>query len=542
MELEQLYIQLIQVGADIYDVMSKITQRYSAKEFFDYVDHEKFEELHQELSSKIYIIFSSFLLRDCNELFDAIKDDAFYLDLFINLFDCYYSAVRFDYDHAKEFIKIMEKKDKFSEIESIIINDNVMEQLLTDNLDNEGNELFNDDTIIFLLEKCSDSIFEEFIKSNPRVYSLFSRLPIRPVNYPDRLLYSEEFANMFIGKNAEQFRNTIDNIMMKSSSYQMYIRTKQIEESIITDNINYYQKGEDEEWMMKIYKRNITDFIIDYLFEDKFNNVKMNIPEVIRYNSIYHLIPEDHIMFYQTILSFADLSVDQQLEVFQHYRDSAIFTQFYEDIHLLKEHMYNHLNEIIVSGDNVKNDINEEFSKKCGVDIIDYRDKPFYMLVRRGEFVSHINKKRSCYSLISNENTSTINYSSTLYGYSSVDPKLIVHCFEEDSYSSDCDVNESYGCSRYVNRIMTAEELVSSSTMYSEINILNNKDDNGTITPRNPDYIVAVDLINDTDIEAAKRFNVPIILINNRVPEKYIISDMGSRARKTNATDAYKYR
>ena len=162
--------------------------------------------------------------------------------------------------------------------------------------------------------------------------------------------------------------------------------------------------------------------------------------------------------------------------------------------------------------------------EKNGVSIYDARDIDYNMLVRsQAQYRDDSHYRRNCYSIISNENTSVFgenDYTSFLYGYNGFDNDMVLHMFESDSYSSGFRENSS----RFVNRIMTTQELVRGSSMYSEIQIVNKKIDGKKhkYSVQKPDFIVVFDNVTIRHIEEAKRLNIPIVIIKKQKLENKI--------------------
>ena len=140
------------------------------------------------------------------------------------------------------------------------------------------------------------------------------------------------------------------------------------------------------------------------------------------------------------------------------------------------------------------------------------RNKEYTMLIRgMKEYNDTTDTKISCYSLISNENSSSYGADYLLhYGYDSLDVNKVLHVLEQDSFSYD---TKEETPTNYVNRIMTPRELIMNSSWYSEIDIINDKNENGKYTAKKPNFIVAYDIITNRDLKEAKRLNLPIVII-----------------------------
>lgn len=78
---------------------------------------------------------------------------------------------------------------------------------------------------------------------------------------------------------------------------------------------------------------------------------------------------------------------------------------------------------------------------------------------------------------------------------------------------------------------MTAEELSNRCSWYSEIQIINSKD-NGSdkeFIAKKPDFIVSIDEISKSDIYESQRLQIPIVLIKKQLLEIDKMVDIDTR-------------
>lgn len=94
---------------------------------------------------------------------------------------------------------------------------------------------------------------------------------------------------------------------------------------------------------------------------------------------------------------------------------------------------------------------------------------------------------------------------------------------------------------------MNPEEIVKNSFSYSEIDIVNEKDESNKYLYRKPDYIMVHDSINEDSLKAARKLNIPIVIIRERrltideqftipfddVRDKYVNSDYDERKMRS---------
>ena len=158
----------------------------------------------------------------------------------------------------------------------------------------------------------------------------------------------------------------------------------------------------------------------------------------------------------------------------------------------------------------------EDLSLKYGVSVFDLRDKEYVILARciRNSHHMETHNKRDCYTLLSNENSNVMHEDGFVYGYSGFDNDCVLHMFEGDSYSGDVKWSELNAGSDRVNRIMSSHEIATNSYLYSEVQIVNKKEENGMFESLRPSFLIVYDEINDKVLEDAKKKNIPICIIN----------------------------
>lgn len=284
----------------------------------------------------------------------------------------------------------------------------------------------------------------------------------------------------------------------------------------------------------------LSEIITDALFKDNLYNVRININELLRYNDKLEdkLIDNNRVNFYKTILLFDYISNSKKIEIYNNLKNKNIYSLFYDDLRKMKDKSYDLIKENLFKvSDN--NDIDKKLSDKYNIKIYNYQDKKYIMLIRgMNRFREKSFNRRNCYSLISNENNNAFGIGSDIlfyYGFNSFNNDHILSVSEQDSYSADLKDNST---TNFVNRIMTDKEIVGSSSWYSEIDIINELDEDGNYIAKRPDYLVVYDDIEERHIEEAKRLNIPIVLIktyfldlsknheNLLIPQKYISNSL----------------
>lgn len=510
----------------------------ACKEYYSIINYDAFDIIYSSIEDRTYkIIAESINQFGIDNVIAAIENTKVF-DLFAKYFENYYSSIwDASLDTAIKIVKKLDEAGLYNAIKLIKLNDDIYDLLILEDL--------SDDALIYLLRGCPDQTFETFINYSDKAIRLLPNIFLRPIKYPDHIIESEEFKRKFNCSIAKTFRYFVNNVLSKNASTRIYQISKEQEYNKIYELVDLIGGPNDPEEYREFNFANITEYIIDFLFEDYMSNVLINIYELLSYNSKYHLIDE-HVEFYEQVANFNSLDLIKQIKFLEEYRDSDIPNQFYNDIRMCKDHMYNHMNEIILDGNDITKLSNQETTKMFSVPVINFMDatEPQYFLVRCSgnydEKIFNPRTSRCCYSLISTENTNVFNATTRfIYGYYDMPIDHILHTFEEDSFSS-ISYDDTYSAgSNYINRICDPENLVIESSNYSEVEILNDKvfDEKSTrpdnkikYLPRRPNYILHIDGVTDMAncLKEARRLNIPLVLTKHRQFENQRFSSNGA--------------
>ena len=477
------------------------------KDVFNYIDTELILKIILKLYSlnneKYLYFFVTYLNVDTQkELIDANLDD----NLLVNITGYL----------KPESIKYLFFSDK--RINYLFPKINIMELIKNDTI--FPNEILNNKKFFNMLKTNSLVIFRKTINNLEK-----NNLPEPIENHINK--YYEELINSY-NEEYDMFNDYVYIINLihrlnKTVNFNSYILDR--EASIIYNNyLNNKELNIINEYK-KLTSLKLSEIIIDYLFQDNIYNVWFNIKEMFRFNDKFHLLDLNKEEFYTTILNFDELSNKDKIKFYHTYKNENINLMFYEDLRSTKDKSYEFINNQLFNYNNYN--INLKLSLKYKTNIYDLRDQEFFMLVRGEKCHQETTSSlRNCYSIISNENTSVFGSGTiTIYGYNNIDVDRVLHVYESDSYSLD--LNEKKVISRIkVNRIMTPKELCNGSSWYSEIQIINQKDANGFYAAKRPDYIVAINYINQEDVYESKRLNIPIVLIKKQLLEKNKMIDV----------------
>lgn len=452
--------------------------------------------------------------------------------------------------------------------------------------------LINDESLVFLLSNFSNKVKSYFFENDLRALYLYNRFDVKyllksGIKFNDNILKKNEFFELLKSESFIEFRNNINSaekcnnpIFIEDKLEKYYdeiISSYDIEKGIFKDyefillnpgngldssymfdfdtvwkisnylikldNGHFYYENKDAlvSFLQKETSMKLSEVIIDAIFRDNIYNVWLNINEMLRYNNTLDekskILDKNKIDFYKMILNFDNIDNLCKIELYNKLKNKNFNYTFYNDIRTIKDYCYDKIKNNLFNTDNCLEYLDKNSSLKYGITVYDLRDKEYDMLVRtQAKFRDNVQYRRGCYSIISNENTQVFGEYDTdsfVYGYNSFDNDVVIHMFERDSYST----NFRDTPSRYVNRIMSSEQLVKGSSSYNEIQLLNKKNNSGKYKwdAKTPDFIVVYDIVSDKHINESRRLGIPIVIIRRKKLEKKDIIDVNF----DNDVDAY---
>ncbi len=264
-----------------------------------------------------------------------------------------------------------------------------------------------------------------------------------------------DLETMFKSNDIFTIRNLFDKYMNKYPSIELYMDYYRILESKIVNGSTL---------------SNLYEYIVDYLFHDSYQNVYVNLCEILRYMDICHnikIISEENIKFYKMIFELDNWSSDKLLNFFEFYKNKKIYMSFYNDLKMAKTHSYNdimnHLTDLTLFEPNYE--IND-------VSVYDLRPIKYKLLVRSSrKFENYSCYYKSYYSIITSIHNRTFGRENDSlsfdYGYLCADVNKILHVSERDLLSK---YSDEHDCGTLApNRIINLYSLTEFDSSWSEI-------------------------------------------------------------------------
>ena len=574
-----------------YDDIHEAFKKLSYKDFSNYNsidDNISFEINNSEIrNSNEYKFFVVLCENDINNtILWILQNDNLFKEFFMKVDNFYSMFCDLDYDLIVKIIyKLNEYRDYFHDkgydFLSLINKDN-QKALLGEN--------FSDDIILKLIGYFNIDTLSYFFLNDRRSIDLFEKIPNingyinSGVKFNDSILSSQRFFNRLKSSSFVIFRKNINTVETYNNPIMIEQKLKKYYDELISSYdseedmfgeywgvlnnpsllYNYYDKDtfifsydivllfekylscddddnlyfKDRDALIQILKmetsKKISEVVIDALFSDNIYNVGINIREMIRYNNKLDkndkTLDDDRVAFYKMILGFDNISSKDKIKLFNEFKDRNFSLTFYDDLRKLKDASYDMIKNDLLDLSKYSDKVSSIDCERTQCLVYDLRDSKYTMLVRsKFPHKDKSNKRRNCYSIISDENNNTFDQGEDndkiIYGYNSFLNDRVIHMLEQDAFSSDA-YNDNKDVSNYVNRIVSRDELVLGSDCYSEVELVNIQDKNGKYINQKPDFIVAYDNIRDIDIIESKRLNIPIVIIRKNILDKNERIDM----------------
>lgn len=574
-----------------YDDIHEAFKKLSYKDFSNYNsidDNISFEINNSEIrNSNEYKFFVVLCENDINNtILWILQNDNLFKEFFMKVDNFYSMFCDLDYDLI---VKIIYKLDEYRDY----FHDKGYDFLSLINKDNQKallGENFSDDIILKLIGYFNIDTLSYFFLNDRRSIDLFEKIPNingyinSGVKFNDSILSSQRFFNRLKSSSFVIFRKNINTVETYNNPIMIEQKLKKYYDELISSYdsekdmfgeylgvlnnpsllYNYYDKDtfifsydivllfekylscddddnlyfKDRNALIQMLKmetsKKISEVVIDALFSDNIYNVGINIREMIRYNNKLDkndkALDDDRVAFYKMILGFDNISSKDKIKLFNEFKDRNFSLTFYDDLRKLKDASYDIIKNDLLDLSKYSDKVSSIDCERTQCLVYDLRDSKYTMLVRsKFPHKDKSNKRRNCYSIISDENNNTFDQGEDndkiIYGYNSFLNDRVIHMLEQDAFSSDA-YNDNKDVSNYVNRIVSKDELVLGSDCYSEVELVNMQDKNGKYINQKPDFIVVYDNIRDIDITESKRLNIPIVIIRKNILDKNERIDM----------------
>ncbi len=277
------------------------------------------------------------------------------------------------------------------------------------------------------------------------------------------------------------------------------------------------------------------NILIDRYYEDIIVNFKLDLENLIKFNTEQKVINDQNMEHYLRLLKILNSDSIVDIDFYNSFdKNKNYVEEYYDDFFASRQKSYSLINDSLVDCKKIEKQKNKELSSLYGVDIYEFNGEPFYLLIHNTSvvksnvynidniFENYDFRDGTSMSLISNLKMIFYNDSSDMLvvGFNNLDVDGFVHIYNMDSNSFY--KKESGIATDKPNKLYTPASLIKDTDSYNEI-IYQVKTDNTKYLSKTlkPSYVVAFDKVTPVDIKFAKKFNIPIIKINREKYENY---------------------
>lgn len=431
------------------------------------------------------------------------------------------------FSNAKESVLIAQAKRNTENI--IIVDIQIPPTMITKELAEKiwnKYDIFGVRAIINDAEYCTDaSLLNNYVKYKEDQI-------IKNYNFSSFLSPFQEIYNAFKNYKLEELRlnkgivQDNENYYKHRNEYLQLVRKLDIEN--FHNNLeNLYNENSFEAveaYLKKLSDNSLSNYIIDYHFEENYHNVMLDIRELLNfYYNGYISIPIDRVELYDKISNIDYLASEEKIELHEYLKNFNMIETFYDDMSIARYIVAETIKEYSLSSQSLKEYKDEELSKKYGVDVYTFDGNPFFGIVKTGSHEKDKLPTGHSYSLIGNGGIAVCgdpkSSNTFLYDSDDMNPEQLVHAFPFDSFTYYHPFEYSANSTRKTNILAMPEELVETSISYNELLILEKGKSKTDIDTSIPELkriaLYCLDEIREQDIEIAKNNNVGIMLINS---------------------------
>ncbi len=428
-----------------------------------------------------------------------------------------------------------------------------------------------DELSVSSIEVPSTMITKEMADSLWDKYDIFA---IRAIINDAEYCTDASLLNSCIKKKEDQIINNCLNSRLVSPFDEIYetfkkckIEEKKFEQGIINDDREYYNYrrkiisllnkiGDQNIFyeLNKLYNENnfdeletrlevmsnntLSNYIIDYHFEENYHNIMIDMRELLQFYYDGHIaLPEERVELYNKTSNIDYLTTEEKLELYIYLKNFNMIEQFYDDMAMARYIVAEAIKEYSLSSGTLKQYRDDKLSEQYGVDVYVVNGNPFFGIVKTGRHRLDELPAGHSYSLIGNAGIAVFgdpkDSRTYLYDADSMNPEQLVHAFPYDSYTYYHPFEYSTNATSRVNIFAMPDELVETSSSYNELLILEKgKRDMGTdefIPELKRIALYCLDEIREQDVRIAKEENVGIFLIDSSKYKKERKRNFSSR-------------
>ena len=361
--------------------------------------------------------------------------------------------------------------------------------------------------------------------------------------------------NNYIKTKENNFINSYNDNTCISPYKEIFESFKKLKEALLNDDDNYfeyryqyvrlinhyddddinmileekYKEGNINgvyEYLKELSDRELSNYIIDYNFEENYHNIMIDVRELLRfYYDGNVVLPKERAELYEQISNIDYLSIEEKKELHNTLKKINMKEIFYDDMSYARYIVNEAIKNYSLTIESIKKYRDSKLSQQYGVDVYVMHDEPFFGIVKSSRHVPDELPTGHSYSLVGNDCVATYGSpeksNTFLYDAEELNPEQIVHVYPFDSFTMFKPFNSEDKATNRVHPLMMPEEITGlSAGSYSEILILEQGTKPTDIDKKIPELkriaLYCVDEISEQDIETAKNQGLGIILVSSK--------------------------
>lgn len=408
----------------------------------------------------------------------------------------------------------------------------------------ENRNLNNKETETLYID--DDKITKELLEELWRKNDIFKyRRIINDASYccdPSRL---NNYAKV---KEDEAIKNINENglTIEYSKIYELVIKLSSLEEDsieyrnvrykiikLLSDNnlyelsikVNMMKIEEIKEYLEKLSNQMISNYIIDYHFEENYYNIIYDIRELLDFYYAGNIsLPKERLSLYNKIVHIDELSIEDKKYLHEELKKYNMIELFYDDMSFARKIVRQAIKDYSLTKEEMAQYKDEELSKEYGIDVYNIKDNPFFAIVKSGSSVSDRLPTGHSYSLIGSGCIGVfadVSQSTTfVYDTDNLNSDQIVHVYPMDSFTLYKPFSSSEKATSRVQPLMFPDELLHETKGYNELLILEEGREITDIDKKIPQLkrmaLYCVDKITKRDVEVAEANGIGIFLVSSK--------------------------
>lgn len=420
-------------------------------------------------------------------------------------------------------------------------------ELLTDEL---LEKIWNNYNIFRIREIITDSVYvtnstiiNDYIKKREE------REIINSLKTPLIPLYKSLYDKFLIQLEINGLSNSKDYKDYFNEFYRMSSRLRNVltplEEELSKELEGVVDSEELYERVKELNYEAISNYIVDYHFEENYYNIELDIRELMDFYDRGNIeLDSKHIELYRSLLEIDSLLLEDKVKLHYELKKYNMMEMLYDDMLKARRIVNNDIKNRALNSENIKKYKDEALSNYYGVDIYVIEDTELCAIVKSDDKYKNEIPTGYSYSLAGYNMTGTYkpnqdeNY---VYDAGYLKTDQIMHVYPEDSYTTPAVFGCDEPASIRVNRLLISSELLKEDSDYSEILVL----EKGSIPTPIDDDIPALPIlalycqdnyITPSMVELAKKDGVGIVYVKKTLDDRI---RTGSRTKADNVEKVY---